>query len=93
MFQKQVICDHCKSVRKESNHWWMMYRTDDETGIVIEPLGHELDFDTPALGEKHLCSANCVVKEVSAFIQPAKENVLPYEEIFKRVNDDQVRNS
>jgi hypothetical protein len=72
MLQKQVICDRCKTPKKETNHWWVMYPTEEGNGFTIEPLG-EPNFDDPPLSEKHLCSANCVVKEVSAFIEPPKQ--------------------
>lgn len=67
MLQKQIVCDRCKKVKKETNHWWMMYPIESENGFTIEPLG-EPDFDDPIESEKHLCSEECVIKEVSKFM-------------------------
>ena len=56
----QYVCDECKAIKRQSNHWFVADpRTTD---LVIAGLSPNFSYGE---GIKHLCSESCLLKVVS----------------------------
>lgn len=78
-------CDACGAEKRDSNHWWSLYRADHEKRIVVVPLDAEFPHrpgQTICCRESsmvykrfHLCGEACVTKKLSEFMSPARPAV------------------
>jgi len=64
-------CDECGSLRRESNHWWMIsqIRWPNVTGYCILPWCDSGDRDVLV----HLCGLECIQRRLSKLLSPHRE--------------------
>lgn len=86
-----VKCDNCDALRKEANHWWIVYRV-ETGGLMIVPFGTRVAFTNAALlvadTGVDLCGENCVAQYVSKNLsQDPIEPLDPFKAARKIIDD------
>ena len=66
---KTYACDECRVQKKETNHWWEVFRLPDTQGIAIFPFDGESFEGWVKVAD--LCGANCVAQYMSKNLQGA----------------------
>lgn len=56
-------CDHCSSLKAESNHWWL--RAPDRDKFTLK-CWDDAQADSP--GYEHICSESCATKALSKWM-------------------------
>jgi hypothetical protein len=69
-------CDVCKTIKQETNHWWLVdIRLTGHSTLDITPW-IEIEAQSDTIGSEwtrfHICGEQCVQKKVSEFLAQAK---------------------
>ena len=64
---KQYICDECQAVKKEANHWWVLF---PQSNGSITLFRWPQDDSIPQ-GLFHLCGQQCVIARLNKFMESA----------------------
>jgi hypothetical protein len=64
-------CDVCQTIKKDTNHWWLMWIDGhDDASFCGLPAMHAAPWNLRGLAtaEFHLCGEACVQKKVAEFL-------------------------
>jgi hypothetical protein len=64
---ERVICDQCKALKLDTNHWFMAYT--NSLGMLTVMRWSEEKADV----SRHLCGQACVVAELNAWMNTERD--------------------
>jgi hypothetical protein len=71
-------CDNCGKMRDETNHWWLVrFDPPDSKVLEIPPVFRLSPWNDQLAAELykgHVCSQDCVVKQLSKFMSQCGNN-------------------
>jgi hypothetical protein len=58
----QIICDGCRAVKKETNHWYTLVINQDHEACVRPMAKSPVDLFKPDAAVQYLCGRRCVIE-------------------------------
>lgn len=65
---EQTICDHCKRVKGESNHWFRIFTVQGARGEQMFTVYPTAEGQVPPTGAFDICGFDCLSQELSTFV-------------------------
>ena len=65
-------CDFCGTVKKESNHWWLLWTSEADPGQLVIGIGGQRDALLASEMFADACGEKCVQVGVQRFLAKGK---------------------